>query len=79
MNTKKALKEQETWLVSQALGIKIGSKYGLIASGCGMDMCFSVVYNLGMVLWPNDTPEPHGRRNGQPDSCGGYALKKEDL
>jgi len=44
-------------------------------SGCGMDMGFHIVYNLGMVLWPKGTDTPHGTRNGEPDSCGGYALK----
>lgn len=68
-----------TWLVSRACDLKIGSKGGLLVGGCGMDMAFSVVYNLGRTLWPNGTPEPHGRRNGEPDSCGGYALKKECL
>lgn len=48
-------------------GIKIG--------GCGMDMGFSLVYNLGATLWPKGTPKPHGTRNGEPDSDGGYALK----
>lgn len=48
---------------------------GLVVVGCGMDMGFHLVYNLGMKLWPDGTPEPHGRRNGAPDSCGGYALK----
>lgn len=47
----------------------------LKVSGCGMDMGFQVVYNLGRALWPNGTPKPHGRRNGEPDSDGGYALK----
>ena len=42
--------------------------------GCGMDMGFHIVYNLGMALWPNGTDTPHGTRNGEPDSCGGYAL-----
>lgn len=68
-----------TWFVSKACDLKIGSKGGLVVGGCGMDMAFSVVYNLGRELWPNGTPEPHGRRNGEPDSCGGYALKKESL
>ena len=68
-----------TRLVSKACDLKIGSKGGLIVGGCGMDMAFSVVYNLGRTLWPNGTPEPHGRRNGESDSCGGYALKKEVL
>lgn len=68
-----------TWHIARACELKIGSKGGLIVGGCGMDMAFSVVYNLGRTLWPNGTLEPHGRRNGEPDSCGGYALKKESL
>lgn len=43
-------------------------------SGCGMDMGFHLVYSLGRVVWPDGTPEPHGTRNGEPDTCGGYAL-----
>lgn len=50
---------------------------GMKVSGCGMDMGFSVVYNLGHCLWPNGTDKPHGMRNGQPDSDGGYALKSQ--
>jgi len=52
---------------------------GIVADGCGMDMGFSLVYNLGANLWPNGTPEPHGSRNGAPDSAGGYALKHQWL
>lgn len=48
---------------------------GVVMTGCGMDMGFALVYELGAHLWPNGTPEPHGRRNGEPDSAGGYALK----
>lgn len=48
---------------------------GIGVSGCGMDMGFSCVYNLGHLLWPEGTDAPHGSRNGEPDSCGGYALK----
>jgi hypothetical protein len=62
-----------TWLVGKALDLKIGSKGGLVVGGCGMG--FHVVYGLGRTLWPNGTPEPHGKRNGVPDSDGGYALK----
>lgn len=47
--------------------------------GCGMDMAFATVYNLGRALWPNGTPEPHGARNGVPDSDGGYSLKSSIL
>lgn len=48
-------------------GIKVG--------GCGMDMGFHLVYNLGATMWPKGTPKPHGTRNGEPDSDGGCALK----
>lgn len=62
-------------LIADALGYKMSDKGGLIVSGCGMDMGFHVVSNLGRALWPNGTPEPHGMRNGEPDSNGEYALK----
>lgn len=50
------------------------SKDGIRVDGCGMDMGFAVVYALGAAMWPKGTPKPHGRRNGEPDSDGGYAL-----
>lgn len=43
-------------------------------SGCGMDMGFHLVYSLGWSLWPKGTEKPHGTRNGEPSSDGGYAL-----
>lgn len=52
---------------------------GLMVSGCGMDMCFHVVYTLGRCMFPGGTKEPHGTRNGQPDTDGGYALKMERM
>jgi len=52
---------------------------GVKVSGCGMDMGFSLVYNLGAIYWPNGTKKPHGTRNGEPDSDGGYALKQKWL
>ena len=68
-----------TYHVAKACDWRTGSKGGLIIGGCGMDMAFHLVYNLGRTLWPNGTPEPHGTRNGVQDSDGGYALKKEAL
>lgn len=62
-------------LVSDATGRKLSAKQGIRAHGCGMDMGFDLVYSLGYCLWPNGTRKPHGRRNGEPDSDGGYALK----
>ena len=48
---------------------------GLVVGGCGMDMGYYLVHRLGSAMWPNGTPHPHGRRNGEPDSEGGYALE----
>lgn len=61
-------------LVARATGNRL-AKQGVIMGGCGMDMGFALVYELGCRLWPQGTPEPHGRRNGEPDSEGGYALR----
>ncbi|MGL5935999.1 MAG: hypothetical protein ACRCZI_10330 [Cetobacterium sp.] len=59
------------------LGKRHKSKQGMVISGCGMDMGFATVYNLGCSMWPQGTPKPHGSRNGAPDSTGGYALKSD--
>ncbi len=64
-------------LTASAIGWKVSEKGGIVVSGCGMDMGFHIVYTLGYALWPHGTPEPHGKRNGEPDSDGGYALKHE--
>ncbi len=68
------------WLIDRAGWERTSSKGdGLVANGCGMDMGFHLVYNLGARIWPDGTPAPHGRRNGEPDSNGGYALKQSWL
>lgn len=61
------------------LGYPLHAKGGIVAGGCGMDMGFHLVYNLGSAMWPEGTPAPHGTRNGEPDRAGGYALKHEWL
>lgn len=63
------------WFASRVMGERISDQGGLIVNGCGMDMGFHLVYNLGRAVWPDGTPEPHGSRNGAPDRDGGYALK----
>jgi hypothetical protein len=69
-----------TYLVAKILGWTYSDKYNAIkVGGCGMDMGFHVIYTLGQALWPDGTPEPHGRRNGEWDSCGGYAIKQRWL
>lgn len=64
-----------TYLAARAMSDRVGKREGIIVGGCGMDMGFHLVYNLGYTLWPKGTPEPHGTRNGVPDRDGGYALK----
>ena len=69
-----------TYIAAKALDWKYSDRYYAIkVGGCGMDMGFHLIYSLGQVLWPDGTPEPHGRRNGEPDSCGGYAIKQRWL
>ena len=51
----------------------------LKVGGCGMDMGFAVVYDLSSTMWPKGTRKPHGKRNGEPDHAGGYALKQSWL
>lgn len=41
-------------LVARATGRRIHSKYyGITMQGCGMDMAFGLVYELGRVLYPD--------------------------
>lgn len=71
------LTKLDWYMVQAGLG-KFDRKHdGIRVSGCGMDMGFHMVYNLGYALWPNGTVEPHGTRNGEPDTDGGYALKHQ--
>ena len=65
-----------TYHAARAMGGSIAKDGGIRVPGCGMDMGFALIYNLGAVLWPNGTPEPHSTRNGEPDNDGGYALKQ---
>ena len=69
-----------THLVARVIGEPVDQKNGGVKiGGCGMDMGFQVVYLLGSYLWPDGTPQPHGTRNGKPDTAGGYALKQRWL
>jgi hypothetical protein len=62
------------WYVATLLDLP--RKDGVVINGCGTDMGFEMVHLLGQALWPDGTPEPHGMRNGEPDSSGGYALRQ---
>lgn len=63
-----------TGCVAVALDDRTTDRGHIRVGGCGFDAGFDVVYRLGRTIWPDGTPEPHGTRNGQPDSDGGYAL-----
>jgi hypothetical protein len=41
------------WLVSNALGIKIGKHNGLVVKGCGMDMGYHLVENINHWFSPS--------------------------
>lgn len=72
----------EVTYLSHAAAVVMGAPRptdGIKVGDCGMDRGFHLVYNLGYALWPNGTPKPHGKRNGEPDSDGGYALKQSWL
>ncbi len=62
-------------LAADATERNVADGGGIKMGGCGMDMGFALVYELGMAMWPKGTKKPHGRRNGEPDTNGGYALK----
>lgn len=65
--------------VARLIGARVAADGALVMQGGGMDMGFETVYRLGQALWPKGTPSPHGTRNGEPDTAGGYALKQEAL
>jgi hypothetical protein len=67
------------WYVSIVTGRSTAKDGSIKCHGCGMDMGFDLVYSLGRAMWPNGTETPHGTRNGEPDTCGGYALKQSAL
>ncbi len=77
--TKKPRLFYLSYHIARALGYSRSDDGALKVSGCGMDMCFHVVYSLGSKLWPKGTPKPHGTRNGEPDREGGYALKSVNI
>lgn len=72
------------WLdgwASKLLDYRLGKNEGLVVGGCGMDMAFHLVYNLGSVLWPKGDGKTVTGRNGttEPETDGGYLLNKHSL
>lgn len=82
-----AIKDNQPINVSAYVGRVIGERVNrdelsLCVSGCGMDMCFHTVYNLGRALYPDGFKVEGRGRNGDTsghDNDGGYALNKRDM
>lgn len=80
--------EDVTFYVGRACEYRQSDKtYGLVVSGCGMDMGFAVIYDLGRVLFPqgfkpSEAGRSHGRNRTSADAIdtdGGYALTQRWL
>lgn len=82
------------WLDGYArhvLGLRVGKREGLVIGGCGMDMGFELVYQLGYALFGREWTctgkgcPSNGHSNGDQDytphahSDGGYALSQRWL
>jgi hypothetical protein len=66
-----------TWYVSQLLDYRRNSRDGgLVVGGCGMDMGFAVVYNLGAVLYPHGF-KCWGKDCNSNDHLNDYNCKRE--
>ena len=92
-----SIKDNEPCNVSGHVARAIGERFNdkecsLVVGGCGMDMCFHTVYNLGHALFPDGFKCPgqgkcrsaehsNGDRNYKPHlhKDGGYALVKRDM
>lgn len=82
-----------TWLVARAEGVTCCDDGGIKAGGCGMDMGFSVVYNLSSLLYPdgftctgkktrcpsNDHANGDRSYRRHRHGSGGYALRQRWL
>lgn len=72
-----------TWLLARAgLGRFDEKNGGIIMGGCGMDMTFALVYNLGSILYPKGFDTWEGYWRNEPlkfDPDGGYALRNVNL
>ena len=64
-----------TYLMCVACGYKYDTKREALKT----EKAWEAVYSLGLAMWPQGTPEPHGTRNGKPDSNGGYALNHRSM
>lgn len=75
MRNRKPVIIEVTSQVAALAGFRTSKDGDIIIGGYGTSRSFELGYSLGLALWPKGTPRPHGTRNGEPDRCGGYALK----
>lgn len=66
--------------VAEVTGLTLAKNNDVRIGGCGMDMCFALVYDLGRTLFPDGFLLADGQygRNGDKsgfDRDGGYALR----
>lgn len=74
ISPSRAIVRNITRRAAELCGFRLSKDDEIIMGGWGYNKAFQIGYDLGRSLWPNGTPEPHGTRNGEPDSDGGYAL-----
>ena len=78
---KKGERLDITYWASRVLEDRIDQKNdGIVITGAGMDMGFSLVYSLGWRLFPKGFKDPKGYWRNEPlkyETDGGYALKQE--
>lgn len=82
-------------MAAKACGRRLGKHDGVIIGGCGMDMGFALIYELGRVLYPEGVPcagkdrcQSNDHVNHGPDRQmygerihrdGGYAFKSRQI
>jgi hypothetical protein len=71
-------------LVARATGHTCGADGAVKIGGCGMNMCFALVYALGRVMFPKGgslkhSPRAYQEREVGRETDGGYLLKYADL
>ena len=88
---RKDMKRQIDYMAAKVMGYSVRDREeGIVIGGCGMDMGFALVYDLGRTLYPKGGPlsKSNGIRQVQAkrddpkaerETDGGYLLKHEWL
>jgi len=65
------------WQIARVMDYVTPKEDGLGVTGCGMDMGFDIVYNLGRTLYPKGDGKTLTHRNGEKNTLeydGGYLI-----